>query len=69
MSRKDYEKAARELRETCPRWNLSDDATSFENALDTWRRCVVIISHVFLADNPRFDEMRFFTACEPEVTL
>jgi hypothetical protein len=60
MTRKDYEKFARMLRN-----ELNASGTSKE-----FRSCVEyaagVAARVFAEDNPRFDKQRFLTACGVE---
>jgi hypothetical protein len=64
MTRKDYEKFAREIRAhvTEAARGPNPDAYSFEEC----KAAAMIAAAVFVEDNPRFDRMRFLTAAGVE---
>jgi len=66
MTRKDYVALAEALHGAKPVPMAYQSAEAWEIGNVYWRECMIAISDVLAADNPRFDRERFIKACQGE---
>lgn len=62
MTKKDYERIARALKQAAA--NMTDAGLTNHSAHVAWTECAATIADELAADNSRFDRARFLAACE-----